>query len=705
MIARLSKASALLCATALAGISFIFGTTTQAWAADPAIYKSESNHLYIDGRSSQPSGSPSTFGSARGNFPAGGSWDWDFDNRTLTLDNADMRQGQDVATFGIFIWTLPDDENVKIVFKGKNYIYSNRGGGIPNAFNLVSPKATFELIGEGSDAELNIIAESNGVNGEDPSALSITSPGGVDTRPSLVFKSGTFNLSSTILPSDTKSTQVSAIYGAAERLEFAPDAQVTLQAKSANNEAQFGYSLRLLSGTQIVFNNTKPVLLEADAGKHPKGAQPGLLVRERQGKNAEWSFSGDGEVIVRDTGAGRVLYGSSLEEGMKKSATEDHEIGFVEPYQTIVHRNYPLYFTDPQGGHFVSGASDVNTVKIGKIYTIDSALVDEEGTELTLTDADDKPIGVNLSNDGLPIVQSRNYEGKALPSLAAGANLKMSAPAFLKDGELVFKAWEDPDGLLNEEQKSQADVTITMPEKRITLHAVYEQVRSAPLNVIVSGSEDDADKIAALKPELLGDDGQNFALSYDETDRSWKTDDELKSGAYKLSFANIPEGYTLSIDDSIADNIATSLEDQTDPASNTFAVNVTKDDLLDKESFTAAFTLTAPKPEPAPEPKPDPEPAPQPEPKPEPKPEPEPAPQPEPKPQPEPVVRDPQDTTLIDSDDIDSTIPEDKKVQLPKDRKALHLPSTGQPSSYNAGLVLLGAGSIALALFYVKRRI
>lgn len=179
-------------------------------------------------------------------------------------------------------------------------------------------------------------------------------------------------------------------------------------------------------------------------------------------------------------------------EGFINSATEDYEIGFIDPALTVLQGNYPLYMVDPTRATHISGARDKNSAIIGKIYTIDPGIVLADGSAYTPPtteasgdeDAKPAPPRIRLHKDEIPLVQQRPYQGKILSAFPPGQSFSMEAPESLEDGKLIFSHWEGLDGLISESDKTQPSVLVTMPERRITPRAVYTEPKPEPIDPV-----------------------------------------------------------------------------------------------------------------------------------------------------------------------------------------------------------------------------
>lgn len=256
---------------------------TPAWA-DPAFYDDQQHILRIDSRTSP--GSKESYDSAEGTFTGGGSWKWSKEESTLTLENVSNKL-EDTSIRGILIWSPTDTpHDVTIKFKGTNTVYANSGGSPVDTFNLVGT-GTFTFTGDGEGAVLNVIAESDGRRGQDPSSISATTPGNQgNTPPSLVFKSGEINLRSATLEADKKSVQSNGIFGSIKRIEIQKDAKLTIESKVFDTDQSRGYSINSLYNTDLVFASEHPTILSADAGVAHVGEksypQPGLKARHYQ---------------------------------------------------------------------------------------------------------------------------------------------------------------------------------------------------------------------------------------------------------------------------------------------------------------------------------------------------------------------------------------------------------------------------------------
>ncbi len=463
--------------------------------ADPAYYDDQEHILRIDSRTSP--GSKESYDSAEGTFTGGGSWKWSKEESTLTLENVTNKV--DGSVRGIFIWSptdTPHDVNIK--FKGKNSIYANSGGSPVDTFNLVGT-GVFTFSGEGEGARLDVLAESDGSRGADPSAISITAPGGKgDTPPSLVFESGEIYLKSRILESDKKSVQSNGIFGAIKRIEIKKDAKLTIEAKVFDTDQSRGYSINSLHDSELIFASKHPTTLSADTGVAHVGEksypQPGLKARHYEsGKNGSWSFSADAPVQIIDTGKGRVAFTPTLMEGFINSATEEYEVGFIDPALTVLQGNYPLYMVDSSRAGYISGAYDKNTASIGKIYTIDPSMVLADGSlytpssttpeqpaEVSESPEQIAPPNIKLHKDQIPLVQRRPHNGKTLSAYPAGQSFSLEAPESLEDGRLIFSHWEGLDGIIAESDKTNPSLLVTMPEKRIEPKAVYMEPKPEP---------------------------------------------------------------------------------------------------------------------------------------------------------------------------------------------------------------------------------
>lgn len=592
--------------------------------ADPAAFDPTGNRLEISIQKRD---------SAKGVFPLGGSWEWDHDSNTLTLENAVVKDTS--GTFNGFLLRSDKDSGPFIIkFKGTNTIFANRGGYPACAINYAGPQdLIFE--GEGPDATLNLEATSykDGSSYGSPITISATHSPGED-QPSLIFKSGSINVIAEHHVADMNLDELSdpdfrgayspmGIFGSIKKLEVQDQARLTVKATTDDTEQFTAFSINLSSLKEAVFNSTYPTIFEATTGTK-EGKKFGFIAG-----NAQVTFSAKAPVHFNTTGLGSPVYTKTFAQAFVSAEPDAYEIGVMNPATGFLNNNFVAASTSMTQLAPVFGTSEEHDVAIGRVYRIEQSFETEDGKKIVV-ERNNKRVEPIVSTNGKIVIQRSLRPGADSYVLVDKVPVKLEAPAKL--GNLVFKEWKNLDGLgVAASDLENPVVNFIMPAHHIQPVAVYEPVRTGQIQVHISG---DNKALEALKLNISAADGTALPLEHEKNSSTWTSKNDLTAGTYVLSVSEIPEGFELIYDSELQGNMNFKLtakdpndeglgngeanENDTDESTGDQAsssplysadLTITKEDLRQKQLFIVGLKINpiSKEVEPSPEPRPTPE--------------------------------------------------------------------------------------------------